>query len=105
MKTNFSAYTKKEFIEMIENNMKESDVIIFTTALSAAATGVKLKLSNLTFQFPHEMLAQPDNVLHFIEGNLTASVVIMRKPKEQLSKMYLDGLKEHKGVFGFTIDQ
>lgn len=101
----FSAYTKKELIALIEKTMNDSDIAILTTALQQMDSKPKLKLTNLTFQFPHEMLAKPENVLHALDGNITTSLIFLKKPKEQLSKQYLNGVKNNGGVFGFTIEQ
>ncbi len=62
MKVLFTTYTKKEFIAMIERDMKENDVAVLSTGIKNMETKLKLQLTNLTFQFPHEMIAQPDNV-------------------------------------------
>jgi hypothetical protein len=105
MKVTFSTYTKKELIAMIERDMNENDVAVLSTAIKEMDSKPKLKLTNLTFQFPHEMIAQPDNVLHLLSGSIVSSLIIVREPKKKISKMYLDGLKKNDGVFGFSVEK
>lgn len=105
MKVNLCSYTKKEFIALLERDMADNDIVLMSTAVKGAETLSKLSLTRLTFEFPHEMIAKPDNILHLLKGSIVASTIIVRNPIQQVSKMYLDGLKENDGVFGFTLEQ
>lgn len=104
-KVNFCTYTKKEFIEMLQRDVKDSDVIILTTATKSMETKPKAKASFVSFQFPHEMLNEPDDIRGLLAGNIVTSVVIARNPKQTISKEYLKQLKANGGVYGYTIEQ
>jgi hypothetical protein len=104
-KLNFCTYTKKEFMSMMEKIINDNDVVILTTAVKTMETKPKLKLSFLSFQFPHEMLNEPDDIRGLVVGNVVSSIIVARNPKETVSKEYMKQLKKNDGVYGFTIEQ
>lgn len=104
-KVSFCTFTKKEFLARIGKDIGENDIVILTTAIKSMETKPRQKLSFLSFQFPHEMLNEPDDIRGLVNGNLTISIVVARNPKETISAEYLKQIKKNDGVYGFSIEQ
>lgn len=99
----FTCYSKKELIELIEKTMEDDNVAILSTGVVEFETKPKKKASFLKFQFPHEMLSDPEDLRWLVNGNVLTSIVIARKPENVISKEYLAGVKE-VGFHGFTLE-
>lgn len=99
-----AAYSKKEFLALIEKTMKDDDVLVFSNAVKETSIVKKFKMANITTQIPHEMFADPEDIRSYLFGNIVATIIIIKDPKTKLSKEYQEGLKEKDGAFGFTIE-
>lgn len=58
----FVAFTKKEFIKMLREQINDKDIILYSTGVKEVKTTKKTKNSFIQFQFPHEMLAGADDI-------------------------------------------
>lgn len=104
-KVTMSTYSKKEFLALIERTMKDGDVVVFSNGVKETKIVNKFKMANITIQFPHEMFAVPDDIRSYLFGNIVGTIIIVKEPEKKLSPMYLEGLKQNDGAFGFTLEQ
>lgn len=100
-KQSYTIYDKASFIEHMKNAIPEDLLIVTTNVLDGAE--VRKRAGSILVKQLHaaEMFAEPDSVRDILTSTIPLSVLLCKK--EIISKDYIEKLKEHKGMTGFSI--
>ncbi len=88
--------TKKKFLELIENQIDDDDVVVLSTDLCGTISASKKQNSQkVGFVFAADIFAQPDDIGHIAFGETSAIGLLICKEK-QLSADVIKKLKRNE---------